>query len=119
MEKMYCDREKEHALVAQRAKEEILSPKEVDAMCSVFHVLSDPTRMKIVLALMQGEMCVYHLAEVTEISVSGVSHQLRYLREKNIVKAKRLGKNIEYSLADSHIQKMVAMGLEHLACDKE
>lgn len=119
MEKMYCDKEKEHALAVQRAKEEVLSPKEVAVICSVFHILGDPTRMKIVLALMQGGMCVYHLAEVTEISVSGVSHQLRFLREKNIVKAKRFGKNVEYSLADSHIQKMVEMGLEHLACDKE
>lgn len=119
MEKIYCDKEREHALTVQRVKEDILSVKEVEKMCQIFQVLSDPTRMKIVLALMKGEMCVYHLAEVTEITVSGVSHQLRILREKNIVKAKRLGKNVEYSLADAHIQRMVTMGIEHLTCEGE
>ncbi len=116
---MYCDREREHALTAQQIKEELLPLGDVQKMCAIFQVLSDPTRMKIVLALMKGEMCVYHLAEVTEITVSGVSHQLRVLRERNIVKAKRFGKNVEYSLADAHIQKMVTMGMEHLACREE
>ncbi len=119
MEKIYCDREKEHALAAQRAKEGILSSREIDKACGVFRVLAEPTRMKIVLALMKGEMCVYHLAEVAESTVSGVSHQLRVLRENNVVKCKRYGKNVEYSIADGHIQKMVGMALEHLACGGE
>ncbi len=118
MEKMYCDREKEHEVSVRRAKEETLSSKEVATMCGVFRMLSDESRMKIVLALTKGDMCVNHLAEVTEISVSAVSHQLRRLRENDVVRAKRFGQNVEYSLADGHIQEMVKMAIEHLACEK-
>ncbi len=119
MEKTYCGKERAHALTAQRAKEEVVSLSDIEKACGVFRVLADPTRLKILLALMKGEMCVYHIADVVGGTVSGVSHQLRILRENNIVKATRFGKNIEYSLADKHIEKMVEMGMEHLACAKE
>ena len=119
MPNMYCDHQKEHELAAQRAKENILSTAEVEKICAVFRVLADGTRMKIVQALLQGEMCVYHLAEVTDSTVSGVSHHLRILRDNNIVKAKRYGKNVEYSIADEHIHKIVRMGSEHLTCERE
>ena len=119
MPNMYCDHQKEHELAAQRAKENILSTAEVEKICAVFRVLADGTRMKIMQALLQGEMCVYHLAEVTDSTVSGVSHHLRILRDNNIVKAKRYGKNVEYSIADEHIHKIVRMGIEHLTCERE
>lgn len=75
--------------------------------------------MKIVLALMQGEMCVYHLSEVCEGStLSGISHQLRILKDNGIVKARRLGKNIEYSISDHHVCEIVNLALKHLQCTK-
>ncbi len=116
MEKIYCDREREHEASVLRAKAEVLSPSDAAKICEVFRALADPTRMKILLALLQGEMCVYHLCEVTEGTPSRVSHQLRGLKDKGIVKARRLGKNVEYSLADEHIAKMLRLGVEHLAC---
>ncbi len=118
MEKTYCDREKEHALAVQRAKEGSLNGASVQSMSKVFRVLGDPTRMKLVLGLINGAMCVYHLAELTGASVSATSHQLRILREQNIVKTKRLGKNVEYTLADEHILEIVKLGISHLACEK-
>ena len=116
---MYCDREKEHSAAVLRAKENILAGSDVEKICVIFRMLADPTRMKIVFALMQGEMCVYHLAEVANGTVSGVSHQLRVLRDNKIVKAKRFGKNVEYSIADNHVREIVKMGIAHLACTLE
>lgn len=116
MANMYCDREKQHAMSVKRAKEGILSNMEIETMCSTFRMLADPTRMKLVLALLKGNMCVYHLAEVSDSTVSGVSHQLRILRENKIVKAERLGKNMEYSIIDEHVRKIVQMAIKHLAC---
>ncbi len=116
MEKIYCEKEREHAAAAQRAKEGLLLGEDVEKICRVFRLISDPTRMKILLALSNGEMCVYHLTEVAGGTVSGVSHQLRILRENNVVKAKRFGKNVEYSIADEHIQEIIRMGVRHAAC---
>ena len=117
MGNMYLEREMAHQASAQRAKEGVLSSFEVEKMCKIFQVLSEPCRLKIVLALMKGEMCVYHLAEVCDATVSGVSHQLRMMRDNGIVRAKRFGKNVEYSIADGHVYEMVAMALEHLKCE--
>lgn len=119
MANMYCEHEKEHAAAVIRAKENVLAGSDVEKICVVFRMLADPTRMKIVLALMQGEMCVYHLAEVSNSTVSGVSHQLRVLRDNKIVKAKRFGKNVEYSIADDHVREIVQKGIEHLTCTVE
>ena len=119
MSNMYCEHEKEHQAALERAKQQILSAADVAKISAVFRMLSEPTRMRIVLALMNGEMCVYHLAEATNSTVSGVSHQLRILRDNKIVKAKRFGKNVEYSIADDHVREIVKMGIEHLACDAE
>lgn len=116
MESMYLDREKAHEASVQRAKEGILSGADIEKVAKIFQVLAEPSRLKIVLALLKGEMCVYHLTEVCEGTVSGVSHQLRILRSHGIVKSKRFGKFVEYSIADGHIREIVEMGVAHLAC---
>ena len=117
MKKRTCEREKEHAITMQRVKEDVLGKAEVEKISKIFHMLSDPGRLNIVLALMKGEMCVYHLVEVCGGSQSGVSHQLRILRDNHIVKARRLGQNVEYSLADAHIREIVELGKAHLLCE--
>ena len=108
--------EQEHRARIERLKENVFSPQDVEDICKVFYLLSDPNRFKIVEALSHGALCVYHLAEVCEGTLSNVSHQLRVLRDNKIVKARRCGKNVEYSIADMHIQKIVEMGIEHLKC---
>ena len=112
-----CGKEKEHELTVQRAKEGIMNSADVEKLCTVFRMLADSTRMKIVLALMNGEMCVYHLTEVCDGTQSGVSHQLRVLRDNKIVKAKRLGQTMEYSIIDEHVREMVEIAIRHLACE--
>ena len=119
MTNINCEHEKEHLAAAQRAKERAYSNFAVEKMCKIFHVLAEPSRLKIVLALMNGEMSVYHLTEVCGSTVSGVSHQLRIMRDNGIVQTRRFGKNVEYSIADDHVREMVAMALEHLHCSKE
>ncbi len=116
---IFCERTEAHEAAVLEAKKARLTEGDMETLCTVFRMLAEPSRMKIVLALMQGEMCVYHLAEVTEGSVSAVSHQLKLLREAKIVKRARLGKHIEYSLADGHVLQMVKTALEHLTCKEE
>lgn len=115
-----CEHKEQHEVNVQRAKEKILGKAEIEKICTIFRVLSDPTRMRIVLALLEGEMCVYHLMEACEgATQSGISHQLRILRDNKIVKARRAGKNVEYSIADAHVCEIIKIGIEHLACEVE
>lgn len=116
---MICEHEKLHEISVQRAKEHILHTQDVEKICKVFRLLADPNRFKIVSALLEGELCVYHLCEICQSTVSAVSHQLRLLKDGNIVRAKRMGKNVEYSIADGHIREIVEMGVEHLHCKGE
>lgn len=116
MVKTCCNKERQHEQSVALAKLNGLTEKDTEQICSVFKLLADPTRMRIVLALMQGDMCVYHLTEVCGGTVSGISHQLRVLRDNKIVRALRLGKQIEYSIADGHVREIVKMSLEHLRC---
>ena len=108
------EKQREHDIAAQRAREEVLSDKQVAKMCKVFQLLADPVRLKIVLALLVGDMCVGHLTEVCGVTQSGVSHQLRVLRDNDIVEAKRLGQRVEYSIANEHIREIVEMGKAYL-----
>ena len=117
MREKECIFEHEHEIAVKKAKDNLLCKENMERICKIFHLLSEPSRMKIVLALQQGEMCVYHLTEVCQgATVSGVSHQLRILKDNGIVKAKRLGKNIEYSIADGHVFEIVKLALAHLRC---
>lgn len=83
-------------------------------LAEVFAALSDPTRLRIIYALLQNEMCVYELAGVVGISESGVSHQLRGLRRLRLVKNRRDGQRVYYTLADDHVIVLLSQCLEHV-----
>ena len=88
-----------------------------DTICDVaelFKVFGDVTRTKILSALFEAELCVCDISEIVKMSSSAVSHQLRILRQTKIVKSRRSGKEIYYSLDDDHIAKIYRMALEHL-----
>ena len=110
------ERQREHEVAAQRAREQVLGENEIEKMSKMFQLLADPVRLKIVLALLVGDMCVGHLTEICAVTQSGVSHQLRVLRDNNIVKSKRLGQRVEYSIADKHIREIVELSRAHLEC---
>lgn len=114
-----CEHEAEHKATLERIRQEVLSSNDVEQVCRTFQMLSDPGRLKIVLALLKGDVCVFHLTEMCDSTQSAVSHQLRILRDNKIVKAKRMGKNVEYSIADAHIREIVETGIRHLRCTLE
>ena len=96
------------------AKAMALEPS-VTAMADYLKALADPTRLKVIQALRHAELCVCDLTSLVGISVSGLSHQLRYLRNKNIVKFRKEGKMAYYSLVDAHISQLVDLVSEHIA----
>lgn len=83
-------------------------------LSELFKVFGDSTRIRIIAALLQGEMCVYHLAEFLDMGQSAISHQLRILRSSGLVRPRREGKTIFYSLDDEHIEMIYNMGLAHI-----
>lgn len=86
----------------------------VDEIASLYKVFGDSTRMRILFALTDKELCVYHIAESLEMTQSAISHQLRILRENKLVKARRDGKQMFYSLDDDHVGSIIKQGLEHI-----
>ena len=92
----------------------IPSEEEIYDLSDFFKILGDSTRIKILSVLRQGESGVQALADKVEMSQSAVSHQLNTLRLANLVKKRREGKTIFYSLADDHIATILDMGLEHI-----
>lgn len=92
-----------------------LPPAELLAdLADLYKIFGDSTRLSILSALRQGELCVMHLAEILEMNPSAISHQLRALRTNNLVRYRREGKLSFYSLADEHVETIIDMGLEHI-----
>jgi DNA-binding transcriptional ArsR family regulator len=93
---------------------EALPPETIERVSRLFSALSDPTRIKILHALtVTEELCVCDLAALAELSVSAVSHQLRLLRDRDLVHARRDGRMVFYSLADDHVSTLMGTGVEH------
>jgi len=87
--------------------------KTVQAIAELFKAFGDPTRVRI-LSLLKEEMCVNDIAQAVGISQSGISHQLRILKQMHLIKFRKDGKNAWYSLADDHVRIILEMGLEHV-----
>ena len=91
-----------------------LPERTVERVSRLFSALSDPTRLKILHSLtVTEELCVCDLAALAELSVSAVSHQLRLLRDRDLVRARREGRMVYYSVADDHVAKLLDTGVEH------
>ena len=84
-------------------------------LAELYKVFGDTTRMKILYALFESELCVNHIAQCLEMSPSAVSHQLRVLKASRLVRFRRQGKTVYYSLDDDHVRSIIALGLEHIA----
>jgi DNA-binding transcriptional ArsR family regulator len=98
----------------QQAQKETVSAKELNRLSSIYKVLGDPSRLKIVMALRRIEMCVCDLAAFLGLTESAISHQLRRLKDLALVKSRREGQVIYYSLDDAHVQELLSVGLEHV-----
>lgn len=97
-----------------RAPDAQLSSSELERLARIYKVLSDPTRLKIVTALHRRETCVGALATLCGISESAASHQLRRLRDLALVKSRRAGQMIYYSLDDDHVAVLIDSGVKHI-----
>ncbi len=113
---MNCDHEQLHHLAAQAAKENMPAEEAIERVAAAFKSISEPSRLKILFALRQGEMCVFHIVEAVGGTQSAVSHQLRILKDNHIIKSRRDGQNIVYSLADEHVVAVLELACSHLNC---
>lgn len=88
--------------------------EELQSLGEFFKVFGDPTRLKILYVLLNTEMCVYDISSLLGMTQSAISHQLRVLKQMDLVKNRRDGKIIYYSLADDHIVTILSQGLNHI-----
>lgn len=86
----------------------------VPLLAETFKLIGDPTRLKIILCLLETELCVHDLADLLGMSSSAVSHQLRLLRSVRIVRARKTGKYVYYALDDDHVVHLIKLSLEHI-----
>ena len=86
----------------------------LDKIAGLFKAFADPTRVQILLLLVDGEKCVNDITREVPVSQSAISHQLRLLKQMDLIKFRREGKNALYSLADDHVRTILQMGLEHV-----
>ena len=99
--------------LVEEAKAGISNRAELDYLSELFKLLSDPTRMKLVLALSCGEMCVCDLGAALGMTKSAISHQLKTMKQCRVVKSRREGKNVFYSLHDQHMTDIIALAACH------
>ncbi|GLB28849.1 transcriptional regulator [Lacrimispora amygdalina] len=92
-------------------------PKDQQLMdlADFFKIFGDPTRVRILYVLSQSQMCVCDIANLLQMGQSAISHQLRVLKQMRLVKFRREGKTVFYSLADGHIETILAQGMEHIS----
>ena len=83
-------------------------------LAELFKVFGDSTRIRILYALFEAELCVCDIAQLLGLTQSAVSHQLRVLKASRLVRPRKEGKTVFYSLADHHVRKIIAMGMEHI-----
>lgn len=103
-----------HEDVVNEVKKKMPNEQKLVETAELLKVFGDPTRIKIICALMKAEMCVCDLSALLDVSQSAVSHQLKTLKQTRLVKYRREGKVIYYSLDDEHISKIFEAGYEHV-----
>lgn len=103
---------KENVLQAQK---QLISDSSAVRLAEMYQALADPNRVRLISALLDGELCVYDLAAVLGMSQSAVSHQLRSLRDLRLVKYRKEGRVVFYALDDDHIRDLFQRGLEHIS----
>jgi len=101
----------------QAVREKLISEAAASDLADLFKALGDPTRVKMIHALLQSELCVHDLTVVLAMGQSAVSHQLRFLRNLRIVKRRKVGKTVYYSLDDDHVEQIFVQTLQHLKHD--
>jgi ArsR family transcriptional regulator len=107
-----CDIHEAHHEIIDGIK--LLDDEHFFDLAEFFSVMGDSTRIKILYLLFEGEMCVCDISEKLNMSMSAISHQLRVLKNARLVKYRKQGKSVIYSLHDDHIKTIINMGVEHI-----
>lgn len=94
--------------------EEAYKEEAIYGLAELFKIFGDPTRIRILYVMLDTERCVNDIAGLLQMSQSSVSHQLRILKTSKLVKSRREGKSIVYSLDDEHVRSILSMGMEHI-----
>lgn len=112
-----CETTEIHEERLQIVSEQMPAEEELYDLSELFKVFGDSTRIRILFVLFEAEVCVCDLAAALNMTQSAVSHQLRILKQNRLVKSRREGKSIFYSLADAHVRTIINQGLEHIEED--
>lgn len=116
-EEMQCETIEVHEELLKIVNDKMPDEEELYDLAELFKVFGDSTRIRILFVLLEAEVCVCDLAAALNMTQSAVSHQLRILKQSKLVKSRREGKSIFYSLADSHVKTIIDQGREHIEED--
>ena len=114
-----CDCNIIHQEVVNKTLQKMPKPELFNKLAEFFKIIGDPTRTKILFTLDQNEMCVCDIANVLNMSKSSISHQLATLRKSGIVKCRKQGKEVYYTLDDDHVKQVFEVGIEHIEHKEE
>lgn len=109
-----CDCIESHQEIVRLANENMPNEELLYDLAELYKVFGDSTRIKILYLLFESEMCVCDIAELLKMSISAISHQLRILKQAQLVKFRRDGRTVFYSLADEHVRTILGHGMEHI-----
>ncbi len=112
-----CETEEIHEELLEKVYANMPEETELYDLAELFKIFSDSSRIRILFVLFEAEVCVCDLAKMLQMSQSAVSHQLRILKQSKLVKSRREGKSIFYSLADDHVRTIIAQGRDHIEED--
>ena len=103
-----------HEETVKKIKQKMPEDGYIYDLAELFKVFADSTRMKVIYALLEDELCVCDIANIVGTTQSAISHQLRILKQNKLVKSRREGKSVFYSLADQHVRTIIGQGMEHI-----
>ena len=109
-----CDAFQIHEELLNKVNERMPDEDELYDLAELFRVFGDSTRIRILFVLFESEVCVCDLASILNMTQSAVSHQLKILKQAKLVKSRREGKSVFYSLSDSHVSHIIDQGREHI-----
>ena len=109
-----CECNEIHMDAVAKRKDSMPGEEKLYELSDFFKIFGDSTRISILFAIDAGDMCVCDIAELLKMTKSAVSHQLKILRQSQLVKYKKVGKNVYYSLADEHVRDIIEKALEHI-----
>lgn len=109
-----CQAQSVHESAVESVRRQLPPDELLYDLAELFKIFGDSTRIKILYALLEEELCVCDIARLMDVSQSAVSHQLRVLKASKLVKFRREGKTVYYSLADDHVIRILSQGMEHI-----